>query len=100
MLHVENRALRQQIAMVASRDVTRQYRMVCIMSTGEHLNRLKRQLVLELYGSNREFLDGEELVGIPADPVVAKPNRGLSGQRGLHYPEPPADDPAVVVGAP
>ena len=56
--------------------------------------------MLELYGSDREFLDGEELVGIPADPVVAKPNRGLSGQRGLHYPEPPADDPAVVVGAP
>jgi hypothetical protein len=27
-------------------------------------------------------------------------NRGLSGQRGLHYPQPPADNPAKVVGAP
>jgi hypothetical protein len=26
-------------------------------------------------------------------------NRGLSGQRGLHYPQPPLDDPSRVVGA-
>jgi hypothetical protein len=30
---------------------------------------------------------------------VPVPNRGLSGQRGVHYPPPrPADDPMTVVG--
>lgn len=62
--------------------------------------RLSRQLVNELYGGDLEFLDGDRLVGTQADPVVPQPNRGLSGQRGLHFPEPPPDDPSKVVGAP
>lgn len=65
-----------------------------------HLERLSRQLANELYGGDLEFLDGDSLVGTQAEPVVTKPDRGLSGQRGVHYPEPPPDDPSKVVGAP
>ena len=65
-----------------------------------HLERLSQHLASELYGGDLAFLDGARLVGTPADPVVPQPNRGLSGQRGLHFPEPPPDDPSKVVGAP
>ena len=36
---------------------------------------------------------------MPEPPFEMAPNRGLSGQRGLHYPPVPASDPAHVVGA-
>ncbi len=65
-----------------------------------HLERLSRQLASELYGVDLQFLDGDSLVGMQAEPVVQEPNRGLSGQRGVHFPEPPPDDPSKVVGAP
>ncbi len=57
-------------------------------------------LAAETYGTDTEFVEDGRLIGCPADPVELKPNRGLSGQRGLHMPEPPADDPSAVVGAP
>jgi len=44
-------------------------------------------------------MDGDTFVGLPVPTEPAAPNRGLSGQRGLHYPEPPLQDPTVVVGA-
>ena len=64
-----------------------------------HLTHLREQLAKELYGSDLAFIEGDKLIGTSAEPVVQKPNRGLSGQRGMHYPEPPPDDPAKIVGA-
>lgn len=64
------------------------------------LERLSALLVTELYGNDTQFVQDGRLIGCTADPVEPKPNRGLSGQRGLHMPEPPADDPSAVVGAP
>jgi len=64
------------------------------------LKRLSEVLADALYGADLAMVENGTLVGCAADPVEARPNRGLSGQRGLHYPEPPPDDPGKVVGAP
>lgn len=61
--------------------------------------RLEAALAAELYGEDEGLGAGGRLTGRPAEKVVLKPNRGLSGQRGLHYPQPPLDDPSNVVGA-
>ena len=64
------------------------------------LKRLSEVLAGELYGADLAMVEDGRLVGCAAEPVEARPNRGLSGQRGLHYPEPSPDDPGKVVGAP
>lgn len=61
--------------------------------------RLEAALAAELYGEDAPLGAGGRLDGRPAEPWVQKPNRGLSGQRGMHYPQPPLDDPSNVVGA-
>ncbi|MCF3936677.1 sulfatase-like hydrolase/transferase [Acuticoccus sp. M5D2P5] len=60
---------------------------------------LTARLIAELYGEDEAHHDGSRLVGTPAPDFTPSPNRGLSGQRGLHYPQPPLDDPSNVVGA-
>lgn len=66
----------------------------------EVLRRLTEALVAELYGADLGWVEAGRLVGFDAPPMPARTNRGLSGQRGLHFPEPPKDDPGKVVGAP
>jgi arylsulfatase A-like enzyme len=61
---------------------------------------LTEALLAHLYGEDLQAVAGGRLVGRPAQPLPPAVNRGLSGQRGLHLPEPPPDDPAKVVGAP
>ncbi|GAB5375540.1 MAG: hypothetical protein AcusKO_20020 [Acuticoccus sp.] len=61
--------------------------------------RLEQALAGELYGEDAPLGEGGRRTGRPAEKVALKPNRGLSGQRGLHYPQPPLDDPTNVVGA-
>lgn len=63
-------------------------------------DRLSAALVKNLYGEDLDWVRDGQLVGCEADPVHRKPDRGLHGQRGLHYPEPPKGDPSAVVGAP
>ena len=67
---------------------------------GVEMERLSSVLARELYGPDLAMVEDGRLVGCKAEPVAARPDRGLSGQRGLHYPEPPPDDPGKVVGAP
>jgi hypothetical protein len=62
--------------------------------------RLEERLAAELYGEDEAYLRNGSLVGCAAPEVAPAPNRGLSGQRGLHYPQPPVTDPARVVGTP
>jgi arylsulfatase A-like enzyme len=64
------------------------------------LARLSAALAERLYGDDLDWVRDGQLVGCEADPVHPLPDRGLHGQRGLHYPEPPKGDPSVVVGAP
>ncbi|MCM0019521.1 MAG: sulfatase-like hydrolase/transferase [Tagaea sp.] len=63
------------------------------------LERLKAALAKELYGEDAAFLRDGVLVGMADPPFSANPNRGLSGQRGLHFPSIPPTDAAKVVGA-
>jgi hypothetical protein len=64
--------------------------------------RLIETLVDQLYGADLEqgwFRDGK-LVGFEAPPYREHPDRGLTGQRGLHYPQPPEVGQDVMVGFP
>jgi arylsulfatase len=62
------------------------------------LERLKTQLAAQLHGSDADFVRDGRLVGIPGVEIETRPNRDLSGQRGLHFPQIPPTDPAKVVG--
>ncbi|MGW9331169.1 sulfatase-like hydrolase/transferase [Bosea sp. NPDC055594] len=61
--------------------------------------RLGKALAGSLYGEDEAWLRDGELVGMAEPELVMAPNRGLSGQRGLHYPPIPPTDPAKAVGS-
>ncbi|MEM6849758.1 MAG: sulfatase-like hydrolase/transferase, partial [Pseudomonadota bacterium] len=60
--------------------------------------RLEAVMCNELYGEDAGLGRDGRLGGRPAEPWEVPPNRNLSGQRGLHYPQPPLDDPKNIVG--
>ena len=64
--------------------------------------RLTTALVSACYGSDldRGWVADGRLVGHPPAPLEPGGDRGFKGQRGLHFPEPPALDPERSVGAP
>lgn len=51
--------------------------------------RLEQRLVNELYGSDLDLTESGRLVGSPTNHIRAQADRGLAGQRGIHYPQPP-----------
>ncbi len=61
---------------------------------------LTATLIGELYGGDEEWAGDRELIGLPDQTYIPRPNRGLSGQRGIHWPPPPLDQSGRVVGAP
>lgn len=64
-------------------------------------DRLTELLVGELYGSDEEWLDAEGvLVGLPDIDFEPGPRRGLVGQRGIHWPQPPPDPSDRPTGIP
>ncbi|HEX6143155.1 MAG TPA: sulfatase-like hydrolase/transferase [Geminicoccaceae bacterium] len=67
---------------------------------GETRARLEDRLIDHLYGRDLEWVRDGRLTGFEAPPYEAKPDRSLTGQRGLHYPEPPAAAQDVQVGFP
>jgi arylsulfatase A-like enzyme len=65
--------------------------------------RLEATLVEALWGRDLEagwVADGRLRGFAPAPYAPPGPDRGLKGQRGLHYPEPPRLDPEQAVGSP
>jgi hypothetical protein len=60
--------------------------------------RLEAALAAELYGEDAAWAREGRLKGFPAPAFAPSADRGLAGQRGLHHPPPPLDDPANVVG--
>ncbi len=58
----------------------------------ETLKRLTEVLVGELYGGDEAWVQDGRLVGRPDRPFTPGPNRGLTSQRGLHWPPPPRTD--------
>lgn len=61
--------------------------------------RLTERLIAELYGEDLGWVQEGRLVGMPDFPDDAAANRGLSGQRGVHFPPLAPTDPTKVVGA-
>jgi arylsulfatase A-like enzyme len=47
---------------------------------------LQRDLIAELYGGDESWVAHGELVGLPEKPYHPTGNRGLHGQRGVHWP--------------
>lgn len=60
--------------------------------------RLEKTLVSQLYGADLDWIEDGRLTGFAAPDLPQLDNRGLSGQRGLHYPTPPFDAKGKVVG--
>jgi arylsulfatase A-like enzyme len=54
------------------------------------LERLEKVLISQLYGGDEEWVQDGRLVGLPDRSFVPGPNRGLTSQRGSHWPPPPA----------
>ncbi|WP_110637071.1 sulfatase-like hydrolase/transferase [Salinicola salarius] len=46
--------------------------------------RLVELMIGELYGSDLEWIENGQLVGLPASPVASSPDRGLSQQRSIY----------------
>ncbi|NDW01753.1 sulfatase-like hydrolase/transferase [Salipiger sp. PrR002] len=63
------------------------------------LGQLSRALVDHLYGEDQDLIAGGCLGGLPEPELSTPDNRGLSGQRGPHFPQPPSSDPSAAVGA-
>lgn len=55
--------------------------------------RLETALINQLYGSDLDWIRDGRLKGYPSDGSRIQPDRQLSGQRGVHYPQPPVDHP-------
>ena len=53
------------------------------------LNRLTDILVSQLYGTDLSWVVDGQLTGLPNQKFVSGPNKGLSSQRGDHFPPPP-----------
>ena len=56
------------------------------------LEELSEHLIGQLYGGDEEWAMDGQLVGLPNREFKPGPNRGLSSQRGHHWPPPPKTD--------
>ena len=56
------------------------------------LEGLTARLVSELYGGDEAWVKDGKLVGLPDRKFAPGPNKGLSSQRGQHWPPPPKTD--------
>lgn len=50
---------------------------------------LRQRLAEELYGGDEAWVKDGHYVGLPDKAYEPSPNRGLTGQRGSHWPVPP-----------
>lgn len=58
----------------------------------ETLDHLTGHLISQLYGGDEAWVQAGHLVGLPGRQFVPGPNKGLSSQRGQHWPPPPKTD--------
>jgi arylsulfatase A-like enzyme len=61
---------------------------------------LESILVSQLYGDDLNWVHQGKLQGFAAPTAPFKADRGMSGQRGLHFPTPPLDPLGQQVGSP
>jgi hypothetical protein len=62
----------------------------------EVLERLTGHLIGQLYGGDETWVEEGQLVGLPDREFTPGPNKGLSSQRGSHWPPPPRTDMAQI----
>ena len=62
--------------------------------------RLTNRLIGEMYGGDLAWVQDGKLVGLPDKTYTPRVDRGLSGQRGIHWPPPPLELSGKPVGAP
>ena len=55
------------------------------------MRQLKDRLAEEMADLDPAWFQNGQLIGLPDREYTLPPNRGLSGQRGLHWPPPPVD---------
>ena len=60
---------------------------------------LETLLIEHLYGDDLEWVRDGRLTGFEAPALAPPDERKLSGQRGLHYPQPPLELSGQIVGA-
>ena len=53
------------------------------------LKKLTNLLISQLYGGDETWVQDGQLVGLPDKEFISGPNKGLSSQRGHHWPPPP-----------
>lgn len=66
-----------------------------LSSSPEHrelLDEMTLHLIESLYGEDRQWVEGSKLKGLPNRNFQPGPNRGLTSQRGAHWPPPPESD--------
>ncbi len=61
---------------------------------------LESILISQLYGDDLNWVTDGQLRGFAATTAPFKADRGMSGQRGLHFPTPPLDPLGQQVGSP
>lgn len=64
---------------------------------GNALGHLKGVLMSRLYGSDRDWISNDVLVGLPNRSYRAAPNRGLGLTRGHQWPVPPINPDGLMV---
>ena len=66
----------------------------------ETRTRLEEALVEELHGVDQQWVEDGRLKGFDVPSYAPRADRSLSGQRGLHYPQPPEAAQDQMVGFP
>lgn len=62
--------------------------------------KLEQALIDNAWGIDTDWIRDGTLQGFPAPEPARKGDRHFGGQRGVHYPPPPLDDPSRAVGSP
>ena len=70
------------------------------LANSEKFHHLQDIMLTQLHGKDLNWVQNGKLVGFEATPLSGKADRGMSGQRGLHFPTPPLDPLGKQVGSP
>jgi hypothetical protein len=69
--------------------------LIDLSASADHadtLTQLTDLLIGQLYGGDEAWVQNGRLVGLPDHEFQPGPNKGLSSQRGVHWPPPPKTD--------
>ena len=70
-------------------DPCEQHDLAGLSTHASRFEEMKKRLIAEMYDEDEKLIDGEQLIGLPEFDSTPDPHRGLSLQRGRHWPPPP-----------